>query len=56
MSANILTVPSTLDGIVDGLSRGAALAVDTDRRAANYTASTLSRSWDASFDDVLDRL
>jgi len=52
-SDNIICVPSTLDGLLDGLRSGVELASDRRRRRANYDANTLNRDWDAALDDAL---
>ncbi|SOB81100.1 hypothetical protein SAMN06297144_1397 [Sphingomonas guangdongensis] len=55
-SANIIIVPTTLDGILDGLMRGSVLAIDDAARAQNRSSDTIVRSWDQSFGPVFDRL
>ncbi len=55
-SRNILTAEPTVAGLVDGLRRAVALAMDEPARAANYAGNGLLRDWNVAFAPVLDRL
>ena len=56
ISANILTAPSSLDGLAEGLARLAALGQDDDQRARNRAGDGIVRSWDVALDDVVGSL
>lgn len=56
LCGNILTVPVSVDGLVDGLHRGAALAVDLPRRRRHHAEATIARHWQDSFAPVLQQL
>jgi hypothetical protein len=55
-SANILVAEPTVPGLVEGLRRGAALALDGPARAANYARNGLQRDWETALAPALDRL
>ena len=56
ISANILTAPSSVDGLAEGLARLAALGQDDDQRARNRAGDGIVRSWDVALDDVVGSL
>lgn len=55
-SANILTAPSTVDGLLEGMARLLALSADRDQRAANVRADGIERDWNVSLAATVDAL
>jgi hypothetical protein len=55
-SSNILCVDLDVSSLVQGLESGAALALNKQVRRMNYERCGLSRDWQSSFADVLDRI
>lgn len=55
-SANILTAPSTVDGLLEGMARLLALSADRDQRAANVRADGIERDWNVSLAPTVDAL
>ena len=47
-SANILTAPSTVDGLLEGMRRLLALSDDRAQRSANLRADAIERDWTTS--------
>jgi hypothetical protein len=55
-SPNILCVEPTVEGLVEGLRRGVALASDRPAREANFAAQALQRDWAQALEPVLELL
>ena len=55
-SDNILAVGTGISEVVEGLHRGASLAMDPAVRRRNYEQSRIQRDWRAALAPVLDRL
>ncbi|WP_416953587.1 hypothetical protein ACNKF0_15705 [Nocardioides sp. T5] len=55
-SANILTAPSTVDGLLEGMQRLLELADDRERRTANLRADAIERDWNTSLSPTVDAL
>ena len=55
-SANILTAPSTVDGLMDGMRRLLALSDDRAQRSANVRADGIERDWNTSLAPTVDAL
>jgi len=55
-SANILTAPSTVEGLLDGMQSLIALSDDRDQRARNVHADRIERDWDTSLAPTVDSL
>ncbi|MDR7255347.1 hypothetical protein J2X46_004349 [Nocardioides sp. BE266] len=55
-SANILTAPSTVDGLLDGMRRLLALSDDRAQRSANLRADGIERDWNTSLAPTVDAL
>ncbi|SFB00308.1 hypothetical protein SAMN05192575_102408 [Nocardioides alpinus] len=55
-SANILTAPSTVDGLLEGMARLLALSDDRAQRAANVRADGIERDWNVSLAPTVDAL
>jgi len=55
-SANILTAPSTVDGLLEGMGRLLALSDDRALRAANLRADSIERDWSHSLAPTVDAL
>jgi hypothetical protein len=53
-SSNIICSDLDSKSLLNGLERGSILAQDRARRRANYLQNSLSRSWQASFENALD--
>ena len=56
ISANIITAPSSMDGLAEGLAQLAALGQDDDQRARNRADDGIVRSWDVALADVVGSL
>ncbi len=54
-SRNILCVPSTVEGLCQGLADGAALVADTRLRTANYARNGIMRDWAETLEPALQR-
>lgn len=55
-SANILTAPSTVDGLLEGMGRLLALSDDRAQRSANLRADAIERDWNTSLAPTVDAL
>jgi len=55
-SENLICAEPSVEGLVEGLRRGVALARDGERRAANHARQGLQRSWTTAFASTLDWL
>lgn len=55
-SANILTAPPTVDGLLEGVQRLLALSDDRPRREANLRADGIERDWTHSLTPTVDAL
>ncbi|NPC43242.1 glycosyltransferase [Nocardioides sp. zg-1230] len=55
-SANILTAPATVDGLLEGMQRLLALSDDREQRAANLRADSIERDWTTSLAPTVDAL
>ena len=55
-SANILTAPSTVEGLLAGMQRLLALSDDRSQRAANLRADAIERDWSTSLAPTVDAL
>ncbi len=55
-SRNIICAPPTVEGLVDGLRRGVALASDMKWRKANHAANAIGTDWHAALQPALERL
>jgi hypothetical protein len=56
VSANILVADPSLEGLVAGLGRLAALGVDDDQRLRNRREDHIGRDWNASLAEVVESL
>lgn len=55
-SANILTAPSTVEGLLEGMQRLLALSDDRAQRSANLRADAIERDWNTSLAPTVDAL
>lgn len=55
-SANILTAPSTVEGLLEGMERLIALSDDRVQRAGNVRADGIERDWSTSLAPTVDAL
>jgi len=55
-SANILTAPSTVEGLLEGMQRLLALSDDRSQRTANLRADSIERDWNTSLATTVDAL
>ncbi len=55
-SRNIIAVPPSVPDLVDAISRGVALACDTETRFANCADDRIARDWESSLGPALERL
>ncbi|GAA5123404.1 hypothetical protein GCM10023339_43240 [Alloalcanivorax gelatiniphagus] len=55
-SANILTAPATVEGLLEGMQRLLALSDDREQRTANLRADNIERDWNVSLAPTVDAL
>jgi hypothetical protein len=55
-SGNILVADTDIESLLASLRQGIALAMDSERRQANFSNGQLQRSWRVAFKDVVDWL
>lgn len=55
-SDNIICADADVDSLVSALAQGASLALDGERRRANWESRRLSRSWQTSMEPVVEWL
>lgn len=53
VSENIVTTDLDVGALVDGIRAGCELALDAERRTANFERQTLQRDWETAFADLL---
>ncbi len=55
-SRNIIAAPPTVSALVDALRCGVALSRDAKQRAANFASNNISRDWEFTLPQVLERI
>ena len=55
-SKNILCVEPTVEGLKEGVAEAVLLVKHGEKRRANWASDGISRSWQSSFESVLNTL